>query len=46
MRGFLESLHSSVIAVQNYFLFNQPYIRLLEFSHDPTGQSPLGRSLG
>jgi hypothetical protein len=46
MGGFPESLNSSVIAVQNDFLFNQPCPRLLKFSHDPTEQSCLGRSLG
>jgi hypothetical protein len=46
MGGFPESLNSSVIAVQNDFLFNQPCPSLLKFSHDPAGQSRLGRSLG
>ena len=40
MGGFPESMNYSAIPVQNDFLFNQPHIHLLEFSHDPTGHSP------
>jgi len=36
---FPESNCSSGLATQNDFLFNYPRIHLLEFSHDPTGQS-------
>jgi hypothetical protein len=39
MREFPETRHSSAIPAQNDFLFNYPHIHLLEFSHDPTGQS-------
>jgi hypothetical protein len=46
MGEFPESPHSSVIPAQNDFLFNQPHIHLLEFSHDPAEQSRLSRSLG
>jgi hypothetical protein len=38
-RKFPESNCSSGLATQNDFLFNYPHIHLLEFSHDPTGQS-------
>jgi hypothetical protein len=46
MGEFPESPRSSVIPAQNDFLFNYPYIHLLEFSHDPAEQSRLSRSLG
>jgi hypothetical protein len=39
MREFPEFQHSSALPAQNDFLFNYRYIGLLEFSHDPTGQS-------
>ena len=38
MGGFPESMNYSAIPVHNDFLFNQPHIHLLEFSHDPTRQ--------
>jgi hypothetical protein len=38
-RRFPESNCSSGFSMQNDFLFNYPRIDLLEFSHDPTGQS-------
>jgi hypothetical protein len=46
MLQFPESRYSSALPAQNDFLFHYACIRLLEFSHDPTGQFRVSWSLG